>query len=37
VRGFRNYLIFYQPVEGGIEAIRLFHGAQDIESAMESD
>lgn len=25
-----NYLIFYRPIEGGIELVRLLHGARDI-------
>ncbi len=25
-----NYLIFYRPVDGGIEVVRVLHGAQDI-------
>jgi toxin ParE1/3/4 len=27
-----NYLIFYRPLEDGIELIRLLHGARDITS-----
>ena len=27
-----NYVLFYQPVEGGIEIIRVLHGARDIEA-----
>jgi toxin ParE1/3/4 len=26
-----NYLIFYLPIEGGIEVARVLHGAQDIQ------
>jgi toxin ParE1/3/4 len=30
VRGFENYLIFYRPVEHGIEVLRVLHAARDI-------
>jgi len=30
VRGFENYLIFYRPIERGVEIIRVLHGARDI-------
>ena len=29
-----NYVIFYQPIEGGIEVARVLHGARDIESIL---
>src|SRR5262245_238305 len=28
---FATYLIFYQPLENGIDVIRVLHGAQDLE------
>lgn len=31
VKHFRNYLIFYRPIEIGIEVLRVLHGARDIE------
>lgn len=31
VSGFRNYVVFYRPVEGGIRVVRLLHGARDIQ------
>jgi toxin ParE1/3/4 len=31
VRGFENYLIFYRPIEDGIEIVRVLHGARDLE------
>lgn len=31
VKGFRNYLIFYRGIEGGIEVLRILHGARNIE------
>lgn len=38
VHGFRNYLIFYQPIEtgeNGIEVLRLLHGAQNFEAIFD--
>lgn len=32
---FPNHLIFYRPVEDGIEVLRVVHGAQDIEAIFE--
>jgi toxin ParE1/3/4 len=32
----RNYLLFYQPVEDGIEVLRVIHGSRDIEGLFES-
>jgi plasmid stabilization system protein ParE len=38
VRGFKKYLIFYRPlVGGGVEIIRVLHGAQDVKSILEGD
>jgi toxin ParE1/3/4 len=34
---FRNYRIFYHPLENGIEVIHVFHGKQDIRKIMESE
>ena len=31
VRKFRNYLIFYRPIDNGIEVLRVIHGARDLE------
>jgi toxin ParE1/3/4 len=30
VSRFKKYLIFYRPIEGGIEVLRVLHGARDI-------
>ena len=30
VARFRKYLIFYRPIPGGIEVLRVLHGARDI-------
>jgi toxin ParE1/3/4 len=32
VKGFDNYLLFYLPRPGGIDVVRVLHGARDIES-----
>ena len=32
ISGFKNYLIFYRPVAGGIQVNHIYHGARDIES-----
>jgi toxin ParE1/3/4 len=34
--GFRNYLIFYRPLENGIEVLTILHGARDIEAVLDS-
>lgn len=31
VKGFDNYLIFYQPMEHGLDIVRVLHGARDLE------
>ncbi len=30
IRGFENYLIFYRPTSGGVDVLRVVHGAQDL-------
>lgn len=37
VARFRNHLIFYRPVEGGIEILRVLHGARNIASLLEDE
>ena len=32
VHGFENYSIFYLPHRGGVDVIRVLHGARDIDS-----
>ena len=32
MKEFDRHLVFYRPVEGGIEVLRIIHGARDIES-----
>jgi plasmid stabilization system protein ParE len=28
--GFRNYVIFYRQIDGGIEVLTILHGARDL-------
>ena len=37
VHGFPAYVIFYRPIEDGIEVVRVLHGARDIEALFEAD
>ena len=37
VKEFENYLIFYRPLNGGIEVLRVLHGAREIEALFQSD
>lgn len=30
IRGFENWLVFYRPADGGIEVVRVLHGARDL-------
>ena len=31
VDGFPKHIVFYRPIEGGVEVIRILHGARDID------
>lgn len=33
---FKNYVIFYQPIENGIEVFRVLHGSRDIEGVFDN-
>ena len=33
----RSYLVFYRPIAGGIEVVRVLHGARDIASILAED
>ena len=35
VRGFENYVIFYRPIERGIEVLRVLHAARDIAAILD--
>ncbi len=31
---FKNYLIFYRPIDDGIEVLRVIHGGRDLENLL---
>jgi toxin ParE1/3/4 len=35
VKGFRKYLIFYQPTKLGVEILRVIYGTRDIETILD--
>jgi toxin ParE1/3/4 len=35
VRGFADFLIFYRPLDDGIEVVRVLHGARETEKLFE--
>jgi toxin ParE1/3/4 len=37
IDGFPNHLLFYRPIEGGIEIIRVLHGARDVDAVLDSE
>jgi toxin ParE1/3/4 len=37
IRGFRNYLIFYEPRPDGVEIVRVLHGARDVDDLLEDE
>jgi toxin ParE1/3/4 len=37
IQGFENHLIFYRPLEDGIEIVRVLHAARDIDSVLDED
>jgi len=37
IKGFKNYLIFYRPIEQGVEIVRVLHGARDMPSVFKDD
>jgi toxin ParE1/3/4 len=37
IDGFPNHLIFYRPIEGGIEIVRVLYRARDIDAVLESE
>jgi toxin ParE1/3/4 len=36
IRGFKRYLIFYRPIELGIEVLAIIHGARDAGAVLRS-
>lgn len=37
IRGFPRHLIFYRETAGGIEVVRVLHGARDIDPILEEE
>jgi toxin ParE1/3/4 len=37
VKGFEDYLIFYRPMDDGIEVLRVLHGRRDIEGIFSDE
>lgn len=37
VKGFPKHLIFYRPDSHGVDIVRVFHGARDIEALFEGE
>ena len=37
IRGFENWLTFYRPTDGGIEVVRVLHGARDFGPILAED
>ena len=37
IKGFEKYLVFYRPVPGGLEIVRVLHAARDIGAIFEQD
>jgi toxin ParE1/3/4 len=35
VRGCKKYLIFYRPIDNGVEILRVLHGARDLDAILE--
>lgn len=37
VMGFRNHLVFFRPLEDGVEIVRILHGARDLDGLFDGD
>jgi toxin ParE1/3/4 len=37
IKRFRNYLVFYSPIDEGIDVIRVLHAARDIRTALKEE
>ena len=37
IPGFDKYLVFYRPLKGGIELLRVLHGMQDVDAVMDDE
>jgi toxin ParE1/3/4 len=36
-RRFRKYLVFYRPIPGGVDIVRVLHGARDLPRVLQDD
>lgn len=37
IKGFENYLIFYLPIDRGIDVVRVLHGARDLNPILDAE
>jgi toxin ParE1/3/4 len=37
ISGFEKHLIFYRPIQDGIEVLRVLHGARDVQGILEAE
>jgi toxin ParE1/3/4 len=37
IKGFPNHLVFDRSIDAGIEVVRVWHGARDIDNVLESE
>jgi toxin ParE1/3/4 len=37
IEGFPNHVAYYRTVEGGVEIVRVLHGARNVEAALPED
>lgn len=37
IQGFQKYVVFYRPIEQGVEIVRVLHGARDIAAIFEAE
>lgn len=37
VKGFADYLIFYLPLDDGVDIVRVLHGRRDLENVLEDE
>lgn len=37
VKGFPNHLVFYRPLDDGVEIVRVLHGAREIKNVLDAE
>ena len=37
VSRFRNYAVFYLPIPGGVDVVRVLHGARDLDGILDAE